>query len=118
MPTVRTTKHEITVRRNSGANIGSRERLNFIEGSNVSLTIADDAAANEIDITIASADGVSPVNPAVVDNIVTFADVTGGQKDSGHPISEFIHGDGIHKITVDNVSPANPEVGDMWVDTS
>ena len=42
----------LTVRKNTGSNIGSRPRLNFIEGSNISLTISDDAVDNEIDITL------------------------------------------------------------------
>jgi hypothetical protein len=47
----------IVVRENAGANIGTRPRLNFIEGSNISMTIADDPANNEIDITINSTGG-------------------------------------------------------------
>lgn len=47
-----------TVRKNSGADIGSRRRLNFIEGSNITLTIADDSVNEEVDVTInASASG-------------------------------------------------------------
>ena len=44
----------VTVRKNSGADIGTRARLNFIEGTNISLTIADDAVDEEIDITVTS----------------------------------------------------------------
>lgn len=43
----------LTVRKNTGADVGTRKRLNFIEGSDISLTIADDAAGDEIDITTA-----------------------------------------------------------------
>ena len=46
-----------SVSKNSGANIGSRPVLNFIEGANITLTISDDAAGNEVDITIASSGG-------------------------------------------------------------
>jgi hypothetical protein len=42
----------VIVRKNTGSNIGQRPRLNFIEGSNIGLTIADDAVDNEIDITV------------------------------------------------------------------
>jgi hypothetical protein len=52
----------VTIRKNSGANIGSRPRLNFIEGSNITLTIADDNVDNEIDITISASSGVSTHN--------------------------------------------------------
>lgn len=44
----------IVVRRNSGADVGTRPRLNFIEGANIALTITDDAVDDEIDIVIES----------------------------------------------------------------
>ena len=47
----------VTVRRNSGVNVGSRPRLNFIEGSNVTLAVADDPGDDEIDITVAASGG-------------------------------------------------------------
>lgn len=50
---------KITVRKNTGADVGTRQRLNLIEGSNVTLTVADDGVGNEIDITIAASGGGS-----------------------------------------------------------
>jgi hypothetical protein len=47
----------VTVRKNTGADVGTRSRLNFIEGTNVTLTVADDAGSDEVDITIASSGG-------------------------------------------------------------
>lgn len=47
----------VTVRRNTGADVGTRRRLNFVEGANVTLTIADDPGNEEVDITIASSGG-------------------------------------------------------------
>ena len=47
----------VTVRKNSGTNTGTRRRLNFIEGSNITITTADDATDEEIDITIAATGG-------------------------------------------------------------
>lgn len=44
----------LTVRKNTGSNIGSQPRLNLIEGSNITLTITNDATGNEIDVTIQS----------------------------------------------------------------
>lgn len=49
-----------TVRKNSGADVGSRRRINFIEGTGVTLTVADDGANEEVDVTIAAASGTSP----------------------------------------------------------
>ena len=37
-----------------GALVGTRPRINFIEGANVTLTVTDDAGDDEIDVTIAS----------------------------------------------------------------
>lgn len=42
----------VRVRKNSGAtDVGARRRLNFIEGTNVTFTVADDATGEEVDIT-------------------------------------------------------------------
>ena len=42
----------VAVNKNSGATVGTRRRINFIEGSNITLTIADDAGSEEVDVTI------------------------------------------------------------------
>jgi hypothetical protein len=47
----------VTIRKNSGSDVGTRRRINFIEGSNVTLTIADDSGSEEVDVTIASSGG-------------------------------------------------------------
>lgn len=53
-----TTQQKVAVRKNStGPSAGTRQRLNFIEGSGVTLTIADDEANDEIDVTIAASGG-------------------------------------------------------------
>lgn len=44
----------VAVNKNSGATVGTRRRLNFIEGSGITLTIADDAGNEEVEVTIAS----------------------------------------------------------------
>jgi hypothetical protein len=57
-PTVDTTHagsdHLQPVRKNSAGSVFSRRRLNLIEGSNVTLTVADDAGDDEVDVTIAA----------------------------------------------------------------
>ena len=45
------------VRKNSTGSVFNRGRLNLIEGSNVTLTVADDSTNNEVDITIAASGG-------------------------------------------------------------
>jgi hypothetical protein len=47
----------VSVSKNSGADVGARRTLNFIEGANITLTIADDAGGEEVDITITSSGG-------------------------------------------------------------
>jgi len=50
-----TSVQKLDVRKNTGGtNVGSRRRLNFIEGSNVVITVSDDGTDNEIDINIAA----------------------------------------------------------------
>ena len=45
------------VRKNSTGSVFERRRLNLIEGSNVTLTVADDSGNEEVDITIAASGG-------------------------------------------------------------
>ena len=47
----------VMLRKNTGADVGARRRLNLIEGTNITLTVADDAGSEEVDITIAAAGG-------------------------------------------------------------
>lgn len=51
------TVQQVEVAKNSGAVVGTRKQLNFIEGANVVLTVADDAANDQIDITVAASGG-------------------------------------------------------------
>lgn len=55
------------VRKNSAGSTFTRKRLNLIEGSNVTLTVADDSVNDEIDITIAAASGGSASEPTASD---------------------------------------------------
>lgn len=43
----------VAVRKNTGGVVGTRRRLNLIEGTNVALTVADDVGDEEVDVTIA-----------------------------------------------------------------
>jgi hypothetical protein len=52
-------KGKVRVSKNGGAEVGPRPRLNLIEGTGVTLTVADDAGNDEVDVTIASAAGLS-----------------------------------------------------------
>lgn len=52
----------VAVSKNSGATTGTRRRINFIEGSNVTLTVTDDAGNEEVDVTIAASAGGGAVD--------------------------------------------------------
>lgn len=55
----------------AGTLVGTRPAINLIEGSNVTLTVADDSAGNEVDVTIAASAGSatpSDFQPAIVTN--------------------------------------------------
>lgn len=45
-----------------GALVGTRAAINFIEGSNVSLTITDDAPGDKVDVTVAAVGGSGSVS--------------------------------------------------------
>lgn len=52
----------VSVRKNSAGSVSTRRRLNLIEGSGVTLTVADDSGNEEIDITIDAAGGGTQTN--------------------------------------------------------
>jgi len=52
-----TSTQKIEVAKNSAAATGTRKQLNLIEGSNVTLTVADDGANNRVNVTIAASGG-------------------------------------------------------------
>lgn len=52
-----TSNARVAVSKNSGATVGTRRRINFIEGSGATLTIADDSVNEEVDVTIAVSAG-------------------------------------------------------------
>lgn len=46
-----------TIVKKAGTLIGVRRSLNFIQGSNITLTMADDSVNDRVNITIASSGG-------------------------------------------------------------
>lgn len=52
-------KGDITVSSN-GTDVGTRQKINFIEGTNVTMTVADNAGSDRVDVTI---------NATIQDNI-------------------------------------------------
>src|SRR5688500_2848905 len=47
----------LAVRKNSGGSDFIRRRLNLIEGTGITLTVADDSGNEEVDVTIATSGG-------------------------------------------------------------
>lgn len=47
----------VAVAKNSGATVGTRRKLNLVEGTNVTLTVSDDVANEKVDVTIAASGG-------------------------------------------------------------
>lgn len=99
----------ITVRKNSGANVGTQPRLNFIEGTGVTLTVSDDVPNSEVDITIdaagASGLGDPGANGVVVRtalNTTTARTITAGS--SSVTVS---NGTGVSGNPTIDVAPAN-----------
>lgn len=68
------------VRKNSAGSDYERRRLNLIEGSNVTITVSDDAANDEIDVTIAASGGGGGSDPLVAYKTYAFEqdDFVGG----------------------------------------
>ena len=79
LPSTLTVNARVAVNKNSGATIGTRRRINFIEGSNVTLTVTDDPTNEEVDVTIASTvsggldiNGLTAADPALGDEIPIY----------------------------------------------
>lgn len=60
----------------AGTVIGTRRKLNFIEGTGVTLTIADDNAGEKVDITIAASGGGGGLTVKEVDGTPSVAATT------------------------------------------
>jgi len=94
-----------TVRKNTGTDVGSRRRLNLIEGSNVTLTVADDPANEEVDVTVAS----TGAGPSPSDTVVT--EKTFGQSEAPGSATTYSRGDHTHGTPTDPVPGHNVATG-------
>ncbi len=107
----------IAVNKNSGATVGTRRRLNFIEGAGTTLTIADDAGSEEVDITIASAPAAGTVTP-------TMLSVFGTPTNTGVPFMIYVSYAAAAAGTPDDVTifsasaPFNFRILEAWAVTS
>jgi hypothetical protein len=46
--------------KDGGAVVGGRQALNFVSGANMTITVADDAGNNQVDVTLAASGGSLP----------------------------------------------------------
>jgi len=67
IPTTLNTNARVGVRRNSGGSTYRRRRINLIEGTNVTIGLADDSASEEVDVTISAPGFGSPIDLAAGD---------------------------------------------------
>ncbi len=92
----------------SGVVTGSRRKLNFISGTNISVTTVDDSANEKVDATIAITGSVALANGG-----------TGGTDAATARTNLAVaQASGFAKMTVGTTAPASPAVGDIWVDTN
>jgi hypothetical protein len=92
----------------SGTVAGSRRKLNFIAGSNISVTAVDDSANEKVDATIAITGSVALANGG-----------TGGTDAATARTNLAVaQASGFAKMTVGTTAPSSPSVGDLWVDTN
>lgn len=100
----------VMVRRNTGGNVGARRRLNFIEGTNISITPVDAPATEEVNITIA-ASGLGGT-AGTTDNALVRADGTGGSAAQG---SGVIVDDSARLTLPAAATPSAPSAGNAAV---
>ena len=69
----------VLVVKKAGSTVGTRTTLNLIEGSNVTLTVADNSGSDRVDVTVAasSSGGVTTFNTRSGAVTLTEADVEG-----------------------------------------
>jgi len=92
----------------SGTTTGSRRMLNFIPGTNINITTADDSGNEKVDVTVAITGSVALANGG-----------TGGTDAATARTNLAVaQASGFAKMTVGTVAPSSPSVGDLWVDTN
>ena len=76
-----------------GTLVGTRKEINLIEGSNVTLTVADNAGSDRVDVTVA-ATSTAPANMATV----STAEVTYYVRSDGNDSNDGLASDSAHSL--------------------
>lgn len=80
-------KRTVEVRKNSAGTDFVRRRLNLIEGTNITLTVADDSGNDEVDVTIAAAGAAASwLDFDMVDIDSTVVPQLGGDPANNHEV--------------------------------
>jgi hypothetical protein len=74
-----------------GTLAGTRKRLNLIEGSNVTITAADNSGSNQVDVTIAAASGAGTPATTVTDE-TTFGVAKAAGSSTNYAREDHTHG--------------------------
>jgi hypothetical protein len=91
----------IQVRKDTGTYTAARPKLNLIQGSNVTLTVADDATDDEVDVTVAATtSGITGVQ--VRKNSATYG--------TAWPKLNFIEGSGVTLIVADDTTSGETDI--------
>jgi len=92
----------------AGTTTGTRRKINFIQGTNVSITTTDDSVNERVDVTLGITGQVGLANGG-----------TGGTDAATARANLAVaQAAGFAKMTVGTVAPTSPSVGDLWVDTN
>lgn len=83
----------VKLRKNSAGPVLSRSRLNLIEGSNITITVADDSTDNEVDVTIAANVPASTLPAGVIAAYGGAAAPTGWLLCDGSAVSRTTYAD-------------------------
>jgi len=104
---------DIITIQDGGTSIGARPKLNFIEGTNVTLDIVDDPVNDRVNVTINSTAG----GGGIVQSVVGGTDISVDSSDPANPVVSYNGTPGgqvdsvvgtAEEIDVDNSDPANP----------
>lgn len=76
MPLYRASSNTLTIRKNTGADVGSRGRVNLIEGQGIALAVTDDPGSEEVDVEVALGVGAAYTLTGVDTDRVIDVDAT------------------------------------------
>lgn len=95
---------KVGVSKNSTTATGTRKQINFKDGSNVTVTVADNSTNDAVDVTIAATNTTYSAATTSAAGLMSAADKSKLDK--------------VPVVTVGATAPTSPSVGDIWFDTN